>query len=75
MSLEDNVRKDFYYTVEARITEFFSSVEDAAKKDEPSSNCDVEIQSLKFNKANIKLNSKANDVRSEKDQKPRGEAK
>ena len=74
MSLEDNVRKDFYYTVEARMTEFFGNVEDAAKKEKPSSNCDVEIQSIKFNKANIKLNEKANNVRSEKDQKPGGEA-
>lgn len=71
MSLENRkVKKDFYYSIEARITEFFSNVEDAAKKDKPSDNCDVEIQSIKFNKANIKLNEKANDVRSEKDQKP-----
>jgi len=68
------VKKDFYYSVEARITEFFSNVEDAAKKEKPSSNCDVEIQSIKFNKANIKLNEKADDVRSKADQKPRGEA-
>jgi hypothetical protein len=40
----------------------------------PSDNCDVEIQSIKFNKANIKLNSKADNVRSEKDQKPEGRA-
>ena len=75
MSLENNVRKDFYYTVEARVTEFFSNVENAAKKEKPSSNCSVEIQDLKLNKANIKLNDKANNVRSEEDQKPRGEAK
>jgi len=68
------VKKDFYYSVEARITEFFSNVEDAAKKEKPSSDCDVEIQSIKFNKANIKLNEKADDVRSKADQKPRGEA-
>lgn len=75
MSLENRkVKKDFYYSVEARITEFFSNVEDAAKKDKPSDNCDVEIQSIKFNKANIKLNEKANNVRSEKDQKPEGRA-
>lgn len=74
MSLEDNVRKDFYYTVEARITEFFSSVEDAAKKNEPSSNCDVEIQSLKFNKANIKLNSEADNGMSKEAPKSEGKA-
>ena len=68
------VKKDFYYSVEARITEFFSNVEDAAKKKKPSSDCDVEIQSIKFNKANIKLNEKADDVRSKADQKPRGKA-
>ncbi|BAQ89156.1 hypothetical protein [uncultured Mediterranean phage uvMED] len=68
------VKKDFYYSVEARITEFFSNAEDAAKKETPGSNCDVEIQSIKFNKANIKLNDKANDVRSKGDQKPTGEA-
>lgn len=68
------VKKDFYYSVEARITEFFSNVEDAAKKEKPSSDCDVKIQSIKFNKANIKLNEKADDVRSKADQKPRGEA-
>jgi hypothetical protein len=68
------VKKDFYYSVEARITEFFSNVEDAAKKEKPSSDCDVKIQSIKFNKANIKLNEKADDVRSKADQKPRGKA-
>ena len=74
MSLENRkVKKDFYYSIEAKITEFFSNVEDAAKKDKPSDNCDVGIQSIKLNKANIKLNDKANDVRSKGDQKHTGE--
>ena len=68
------VKKDFYYTVEARITEFFSNVEDAAKKEKPSSDCDVEIQSIKFNKANIKLNEKADDGLSKKTPKSEGKA-
>lgn len=75
MSLENRkVKKDFYYSVEARITEFFSNVEDAAKKDKPSDNCDVEIQSIKFNKANIKLNEKADNGLSKEAPKSEGKA-
>lgn len=75
MSLENKVQKDFYYDVRAKITEFFSDAEVAAKKEQPDSESKIEILSLKMSKANIKLNDKANNVRSEEDQKPRGEAK
>ena len=75
MSLENKVQKDFYYDVGVKITEFFNSVEDAAKKEKPDSESKVNILTLKLNKASIKLNEKADNVRSKEDQKPRGEAK
>lgn len=74
MSLENKVKKDFYFDVSAKITEFFSDVESAAKKDLPSKGAKVEITNIKFNKASIKLNKEADNVRSKEDQKPRGEA-
>lgn len=74
MSLEDKVRKDFYYSVEAKFTEFFSSVEEAAKKDKPSSDSQVEILGVKLSKANIKLNQEAENGMSKEASRLEGKA-
>jgi len=75
MSLGKKVIKESYYSLMYKVTEGFNSVEEAAKKKEPSLNLPIEILSRKFDKANIKLNEKADDGLSKKTPKSEGKAK
>ena len=75
MSLENkNVIKESYYSGMFKVKEGFNSVEEAAKKSVPSQDLPVEILSIKFDKATIKLNEKADNGLSKEAPKSEGKA-